>query len=41
METLTEALEENTLAKLDEANRQLKARSQMSEIVTEESGKYG
>ena len=41
MEALIEALEENTLAKLDEANRQLKARSQMAEIVEEESRNYG
>jgi hypothetical protein len=41
MEELTEALEKNTLAKLEEANRQLKAKARMSAITEEQSENYG
>ena len=41
MEDLIDALEKNTLAKLKEANRQLKVRSEMAGIVATESRKYG
>ena len=41
VEELTEALEKNTLAKLDEANRQLKAKAQMSSIIEEQGESYG
>lgn len=33
METLTEAVKENTVAQLQEANRQLKSRTEMSDII--------
>jgi hypothetical protein len=42
MEELVTALEENTMAKLSEANRQLKTRSEMSSIIAEKSNtNYG
>ena len=37
MEKLTDALEKNTVAKLDEVNRQLKSRGEMAKIIEEES----
>ena len=37
MEELTQALEKNTIAKLGEANRQLKARGAMAEIITQQT----
>ena len=42
IDELPAALEENTMAKLNEANRQLKSRSEMSSIIAEKSNtKYG
>ena len=41
MEDLREALEENTVAKLQEANRQLKSRSEMSAIIQAETESQG
>jgi hypothetical protein len=40
MDNLVDALEKNTMAKLTEASRQLKARSEMSGIISENANKY-